>query len=524
MTRIALVGDPDWPGADLARRALTALLPEAEVRQLPVGATPTADLDGVWLLAPPMGGDPAVHDLTLTWARQLALPVVGPLGADDGGTTLVSAVPGSRWAASLGPAPLDLPAHESGARRGAEYVAPAGTVWFAEAHRGEAPAAVTAGGTPFVTLVDHPLATEAGLHPLLVEFAGAARGHRDARLQAAAPAPAPPVAPGPIPLAPLPDDEPRSYVHQMRTGDFRGWRYLQPLLALALGVLTFAVIAFVLSIAWVVLDPSLLESGGDPEELDLVAPLPMLINNLILAALIPATLVATRVGHWRPVGKLWSVAGRMRWGWLFRASLVTLVVWGAYLGISVAAFDTEGVGGDRPDHWQWLIVITLITTPLQAAGEEVAFRGGLLQGIGAWVKNPVVALVLGTVLSTALFALAHTSLDPWILLDLGAMAAACCYLTWRTGGLEAAIALHVVNNLVIIILLTVIGGLEGAYVTEDTTSTAGSAGISAFSTLVMTAILLWLARRSGIAPKKLGAPALSERPAPIDPATHPGAP
>lgn len=521
MTRIALVGAPDWPGADLARRALTALLPEAELRHLPAGATPTADVDGVWLLPPPPGADPATHDLTLTWARQLALPVIGPLGADEGSTPLVTPVPGSRWAASLGPTPLDLPAHGSGARPGAEYVSPAGTVWYSEAHRDQAPAVVTAGGTPFATLVDHPLATETGLHPLLVEFAGAVRGRRDGRMQVFAPAPAPAAAAGPSPLAPLPDDEPRSYVHQMRTEGYRWWR---PFLALGAGLLTYVVLSIVLSIAWVALDPGMLESGGDPEELDLVAPVPMLIGNLMLAALIPATLVATRVGHWRPMGKLWSVAGRMRWGWLARASLVTLVVWGGYLAVSLVAFDTEGVGGDRPAHWQWLIVITLLTTPLQAAGEEVAFRGGLLQGVGAWIRNPVVALVIGTVLSTALFALAHTSLDPWVLLDLGAMAAACCYLTWRTGGLEAAIALHVINNLVIIVLLTVVGGLEGAYVTEETTSSAGSAGISAVSTLVMTALLLWQARRAGIAPKRAGAPATNERPAPIDPATHPGAP
>ena len=105
-------------------------------------------------------------------------------------------------------------------------------------------------------------------------------------------------------------------------------------------------------------------------------------------------------------------------------------------------------------------------------------------------------------------------MDPWVLLDLGGMAAACCYLTWRTGGLEAAIVLHVVNNMVIIIGLTVLGGIQDAYVTEETTSTAGTAGLSVFATAIMTAILLWLARRSGIAPKGVGRPALHPRPEP----------
>ena len=514
--RIALVGGADWAGVAHADRALTALAPDAEIRHLPAGTIPTDDVDGLWLLAPPVGVDPTVHDLTLTWALQLRLPLVGPLGGHEGEDASLRAVPGSRLAGSLGDAPVGLPPMTSGVRRGAEYLAPAGTVWFAQAHRGEEPAVVTAGGSPFATLVDHPLATDAGLHPLLIDFVAAARARANARAVPAAPAPA--ARASTSPFAPLPDDEPRSYVHQMRTHGYRWWR---PLLALAAGFGTFLMISFALSVLWVILDPSLLEGTTTTEEIDLIAPVPMLIGNLMLAGLIPATMVATRVGHWRPVGKLWSVTGRIRWGWLGRAALVTTVLWGVYL---VAMWFVDGGDvGARPDHWQWLLVITLLTTPLQAAGEEVAFRGGLLQGVGAWIRNPVVALVVGTVLSAGLFALAHTSLDPWILLDLGTMAAACCYLTWRTGGLEAAVVLHVVNNLVIIVMLTLLGGLEGAYVTEETTSTAGAAGLSSVATILMTALLLWLARRSGIAPKGAGVPATNER-ATIDPVDHPGAP
>ena len=55
----------------------------------------------------------------------------------------------------------------------------------------------------------------------------------------------------------------------------------------------------------------------------------------------------------------------------------------------------------------------------------------------------------------------------------------------------------------------VLGGLSDAYVTEETTSTAASGGLGVAATFVMTAILLWLARRTGVAPKGFGRPALS---------------
>lgn len=460
--RIALVGPADRPDAVHARRALSVLAPDAQVVGLPTGTAPTPDLDGVWILPSP-GSDPMVHDPTISWALHLGLPVVGPLGGDEGG-----------------------------ARPARDYLTAPGTTWSTDEPAGAAePATVRAAGSTFATLSVLPLAAESGIHPVAVGFVEAARRH------------AGPIAPARSPFAPLPDDEPRSYVHQMRTAGYRWWR---PLLALAAGIATFVVIAVALSIVWFLLDPSMLDATGS-QDVDPAEPVTMLIGNLILAGLIPATMVATRVGHWRPVGRLFSVAGRIRWRWLLRATLITTVVWGAYLAIMWVVGGAETTA--RPEHWPWLLLITVLTTPLQAAGEEVAFRGGLMQGVGAWIRRPVVALGVTTLLSAVLFALAHTSLDPWVLLDLGGMAIACCYLTWRTGGLEAAIVLHVVNNMVITIGLTLLGGLQDAYVTDQTTSTAGTAGLGVLATFVMTAILLWQARRAGVAPKRLGAPALS---------------
>ena len=106
---IALVGDPDQAGVALARRALAALAPEAQIRHLPAGANPSTDLDGIWLLAPPPGSDPTVHDLTTSWAMHLGLPLVGPLGAGEGEGDTLRPVPGSRLAGSLGDALLELP-------------------------------------------------------------------------------------------------------------------------------------------------------------------------------------------------------------------------------------------------------------------------------------------------------------------------------------------------------------------------------------------------------------------------------
>ncbi|KRE35819.1 hypothetical protein ASG73_14090 [Janibacter sp. Soil728] len=465
--RIALVGAPDLSDVHHARRALAALAPDAHIIELPHGAVPTADLDGVWILRAPAGHPGSVHDPTISWALHHGLPVVGPLADDEGG-----------------------------ARPARDFLTAAGTTWSSDRPAGTAgDTTIRSGGSPFAVLSVLPLAAEAGIHPAAVGFVEAARHHAGRRHT-------PAIATGGT-LAPFADDLPRSYVHQMRTARYRWWR---PVLALVAGIGTFVTLMLMLSLLWFVLDPSTLESTSTAD-IDPAEPVTMLISNLMLAALIPATLVATRIGHWRPMGKVWSVAGRIRWGWLTRASLVTTLLWGTYLALAWVLSGEQPTA--RPDHWGWLLLITVLTTPLQAAGEEVAFRGGIMQGVGAWISRPVLALVVSTVLSAATFALAHTSLDPWVLLDLAGMAAACCYLTWRTGGLEAAIVLHIVNNMVITIGLTLLGGIQDAYVTDQTTSTVGTAGLSVLATAIMTAVLLWLARRSGIAPRAFGAPALS---------------
>lgn len=299
----------------------------------------------------------------------------------------------------------------------------------------------------------------------------------------------PPLPPLPVSAAARPD--PRSYVHQMRSERHRWWR---PVLALLLAVACFVgamigtyVVGFVV---W----------GMEAEHrlLDPVNPWGFLATNLLLAALIPATMLGLWIGCGVPPGRVLSVAGGMRWGWLTTCFAVVTPLWAAYLG--AAWFVTGGEVDGRAEQWIALLLVGFLTTPLQAAGEELAFRGGLVQGVGAWLRSPWVGLVVTTVLSSALFALAHGSMDVWILLELAFFAAAACWLTWRTGGLEAAITLHVVNNVLLLSLTIMLGGLSDAYIDEASTGDPLSTALGVAITAIATILLLRVARRRGIAP------------------------
>jgi len=294
--------------------------------------------------------------------------------------------------------------------------------------------------------------------------------------------------------------EPRTYVSQMRGPRMRWWRPLVALAVAAAVMVAGTVVSFL---------PLLLGDAGSAEAaeaaVDPTDPLAAVSMNVLLACLIPATLLGVWVGFRRSPWRVLSVSGRMRWGWLARCFLVVLPLWAAYLAVTWFVFEQEVL--PRPEHWVALLVITLVTTPFQAAGEEVAFRGGLVQGVGAWIRSPVAALVVTTVLSTAGFVAAHGSADPWIVVELGSFAVAGCWLAWRTGGLEATIALHIVNNLLVMATGILLGGLEESYVDGTSQGSPVSAGMNVVATAVVTAVLLRLARRRGVAPAGWTTPA-----------------
>jgi membrane protease YdiL (CAAX protease family) len=96
----------------------------------------------------------------------------------------------------------------------------------------------------------------------------------------------------------------------------------------------------------------------------------------------------------------------------------------------------------------------VLLVPFQAAAEEYVFRGWLLQAIGSCTleaRSRILAKVFGTawpaILLSALPFMAGHAYTDWGILDVGAFAVAAGWVTVKTGGLEAAIALHVVNNL-----------------------------------------------------------------------------
>ncbi len=302
--------------------------------------------------------------------------------------------------------------------------------------------------------------------------------------------------PSPVlaPLDPMPA-EPVAYPQMLRTPRATTGRGVLMIVCFVVGYVIVSTVLQGGAIAWDVY-------RGHTTFTDLLAlklnltPALLLAVNLSNAVCIPLSMLLQRAffgqrGRW-----LSSVAGRFRWGVLLRGTLVALPFWAAFFALTLAT---------APDPvrtptgtYLALLVIVVATTPLQAAGEEYGARGLITRGAGSWFASPRKALLVGTLLSGAVFTLAHGAGDPWLIGFYFVFAVVQSLITWRTGGLELAVLLHTANNLV------AFGSL--VLLQQDTSTvldrSAGSAGPSVLlpgAVLLLSGGALWLwASRSGL--------------------------
>ena len=155
--------------------------------------------------------------------------------------------------------------------------------------------------------------------------------------------------------------------------------------------------------------------------------------------------------------------------------------------------DSSGGLNSWTDTTRDFVIVIVLLTPLQAAGEEYAFRGYLTQAFGGLFRSRVAAVLIPAVL----FALAHGAQDAPVFVDRLAFGIVAGILVIATGGLEAGIAMHVLNNflaygfaLAFSDMTTALNPTGGSWWTLPTTLT---------QSLVYLALAIWAARRMGIA-------------------------
>jgi membrane protease YdiL (CAAX protease family) len=287
---------------------------------------------------------------------------------------------------------------------------------------------------------------------------------------------------------------------------YRWWR---PLVAIVMTAVFFLGVSILLAIPLFVvlfatnaidfLSPDVTDELTTLISPDMARPWTLLFGLGSIILVLPLVPVALRIAGIRPAGPrvsiLHSVLFRLRWRWLLIAFIPAGVVWVAtfagQIGIGLALGDQLLPFSTDVPTYLVSVLIVLLLVPVQAATEEYLYRGVLLQSVGAWVRWAPVTIIV----SAVLFGVSH-AYDGWGILTVMVMGVGFGVVTVRTGGLEAGIAMHTVNN---VAAFAVMGtGMFGP--TGMTEDTGGPAGFIAqvVTVALWVAGVEWFARRHGI--------------------------
>lgn len=297
-----------------------------------------------------------------------------------------------------------------------------------------------------------------------------------------------------------------TYERLQQLGPAGGWR---PPLGAGLLVVLFVAGQVLLGIVvtvWLAAAGDSADEISDKLSGDTATPSYLALVNVGWAAAIPAVLLVAFALHRMRPGWVVSVAGVLRWRWLLACFGLAVVALALTVGVSTllpdqgsGTIDLAGGANAWTSASRDFLLVVLLLTPLQAAGEEFVFRGYLAQACGGLTARfpGAVSGTVAVVVPAVLFALAHgLGQDVPIFFDRLAFGLVAGALVLLTGGLEAGIAMHVLNNFLAFGLAIAFGDMTETLMPTD--GTWWSIPVTLVQSLSYLALTLWAARRMGI--------------------------
>ncbi|MCA2174598.1 CPBP family intramembrane metalloprotease [Nonomuraea glycinis] len=141
-----------------------------------------------------------------------------------------------------------------------------------------------------------------------------------------------------------------------------------------------------------------------------------------------------------------------------------------------------------------MLVITVLSTPLQSVGEELMFRSAVLPAAASWVRAVRPALAVGLVVSSLAFAVVHGSSDPWLFGYYTFIGAATGLMAIISRGIEAPAAFHIANNVLFSSVNTLMADGE-AYTIDRSTDTGDGALLILAAVNIAMVVLVWVRER-----------------------------
>lgn len=139
----------------------------------------------------------------------------------------------------------------------------------------------------------------------------------------------------------------------------------------------------------------------------------------------------------------------IRWGVLAKSTAIALVGLGAYYGVLFAISKDQTV--PLTSGVLLAVAAAILLIPLQALAEELLFRAFGPQVIHGKIGVSAASYVIVSLVFSALFASFHGAgtLAAWLAFFI--LAIVFAVLVYATAGVEAAVAVHAVNNVLLVV-------------------------------------------------------------------------
>lgn len=141
-----------------------------------------------------------------------------------------------------------------------------------------------------------------------------------------------------------------------------------------------------------------------------------------------------------------------------------------------------------------VLVVTVLSTPVQSAGEELMFRSAVLPAAASWVRPVRPALGVGLLVSGLGFAAVHGSADPWLAGYYTFIGISTGLMAVISRGIEAPVAFHVANNVLFGVVNTVMADGE-PYAIDRSTDSGDAALLVLGAVNIAMVVLVWLRER-----------------------------